>query len=606
MNPILLDQLCQLFGITTEYGEDHVSEATKRKVLSALGVVIPDLPVETLDAAVAEAGEDHRCFVPGWLEEAPAWGIFCQIYELRSETSWGIGDFGALKTLAETAARAGADFLGVNPVHALFAAEPMRRSPFMPSNRRFLNPLYIDMTDLPGPAIAPEGLAEAEAAEAIDYDKVVGFKLGALEAVFHKTPFAGPRYEMEDFNAFCETGGTALVRHALFEALALHLVKKDKGTYWPDWPKKYRDPDSEAVRAFAKEHVDAVGFQLWLQWIASIQLKGVQDTARAAGMRIGLYLDLAVGEAPEGSAAWSAPETVLPGLGLGAPPDVFSETGQSWGLAVPAPTALAQDDFAAFRRLMDAQLRYAGALRIDHAMALRQLFVIPAGETADKGTHLRYPLNDMLRVLAEESQARRAIVIGEDLGYVPPGFRETMRAARLLSYRILYFEQDHGLFRRASTYPDMALACVSTHDLPVLSQWWTGRDVALRREFDLITSESANAQFATRAEERVALIAAFVDGGQLNHGDVDPKAETMPPEVLVAAYRFLAAGPSVLVGVRLADLAGPEAPTNVPGTTDAYPNWQLRSPTLVGDIEAQPAFQAVTAAMRASRPRREG
>lgn len=604
MDRSILDPICWASGITTGYDDHEVPEATRLALLAALGIdpQAPDtshVPDFRADPAAAGA-----CALPDWLTERPTWGLFCQLYELRSATSWGIGDFSDLAKLARVAGAAGADFLGVNPLHALFLAEPDRRSPFMPSNRRFLNALYIAMDDLPGrtrPDTAE--LARVEAAELIDYEAVGALKRKGLRSVFGRSPFDESRYRREDFEAFRAAGGTALERHALFEALSQEMVEAGHGAGWKSWPEPYRSPDSPAVARFARRHVKRVSFHAWLQWISARQLDAVREAARAAGMRIGLYLDLAVGESPDGSATWSAPELILQGLDIGAPPDVFAQEGQNWVLCAPSPVALAEAGYDPLRALIAAQLAYAGALRIDHVMALRQLFLIPNNAAPLTGTHMAYPLADMLAVVAEESRARGAVMIGEDLGWVPDGFRETMAAANMLAMRILYFEQSWGLFRRADTWPRKALACLSTHDLPTLTAWWTGDDIAARQRYGLISAKKASDDATRRADERQALVNALIDAGLLAPGAVDAGASALPAPLLEAAYRFLAATPSLLVGLRLADLVGPQAATNVPGTLDEHPNWQRRSPTSVESIAQAPAFRAVTAAMREVRPR---
>ncbi len=596
-----LEALAGRVGITTRYGDRAVPDASLIAILHALG---HDLATTTDAPGIhddpARAG---TCYMPETLADRPAWGLFCQLYELRSARNWGIGDFADLAALAGIAADAGADFLGVNPLHALFLAAPMRRSPFMPSNRRFLNPLYIAMDDLPGAAPGDVGaLAELRGVDLIDYDTVAALKRQALRAVFTATPF-NDAFPEADFAAFRTEGGSGLERHALFEALSQHMAEAGFGAGWTAWPPDYHRHDAPEVTAFARAHPEQVTFHIWLQWLATRQLAAAQDAALAAGMRIGLYLDFAVGEAPDGSATWSAPGQVLSGLSVGAPPDVFAQEGQYWDLAALSPTALTAADFAHLRSLIAAQMRHAGALRIDHAMGLKQLFLVPNGAPPSAGAHVAYPFADMLAAVAAESRAHRAMVIGEDLGYVPEGFRETMRAANMLAYRILYFEQEWGLFRRASTYPEMALACISTHDLPTLTGWWRGEDIGYRRDFGLIDAATAEADIHRRAEERTALVAALIDGGQLPPDSPDGRAETLPARVRNAAYRFIGQTPCRLVGVRLADLVGPEAATNVPGTTDQYPNWQRRSPVTLDQIAATPAFREVCAVLREVRPR---
>ncbi len=598
-----LEALCGRVGITTWYGDRAVPDASLVAILRALGHDpetgdAPGLP--GLHDDPARAG---TCHMPEGLAERPAWGLVCQLYELRSSRNWGIGDFADLARLARIAAEAGADFIGVNPLHALFLAAPERHSPFTPSNRAFLNPLYIAMDDLPGAAVDdPATLTNLRAAELVDYPAVAAAKRRALAEVFAATPFNAD-HPKGDFDTFRAEGGTTLERHALFEALSQHMTETGHGAGWKDWPGAYHGPDTPEVAAFARAHPEQVSFHIWLQWLAARQLAGAQKAALAAGMRIGLYLDFAVGEAPDGSATWGAPDLFLRGLSVGAPPDVFAQDGQYWDLAALSPTALAEAWFAPLRRLIAAQMRHAGALRIDHAMGLKQLFLVPEGAPALAGAHVAYPFADMLATVASESRAQETVVIGEDLGFVPDGFRETMRRADMLAYRILYFEQDWGLFRRASTYPEMALACISTHDLPTLAGWWRCEDIGLRHRFGLIDAANAEAQHARRAEERSALVAALIDGGQLPADCPDGSAETLTARVLTASYRFLGATPCRLVAVRLADLVGPEGATNVPGTTREHPNWQRRSPVTLDRISADPAFRDVSAALRALRPR---
>ena len=605
MDADALNRLCWAAGITTHYGDREVPEATRHALLAALGVregLSPEaagLPRYDTDPAIAGAAP-----IPHWLENRRAWGLFCQLYELRSDRSWGIGDFADLAALSEVAAAAGADFVGINPLHALFMADPERTSPFTPSNRQFLNPLYIAMDELPGNTRPDKAaLAKVQAAEMVDYGLVARIKHKGLRAVFARKPFDGNRWPESDFDAFRAEGGLSLERHALFEALSQAMVEKGYGAGWKEWPEAYRDPESAEVAGFAKKNARAVDFQVWLQWIASRQLTAAAEAGRDAGMRIGLYLDLAVGEAPDGSATWSDKSFTLQGVVVGAPPDVFSQEGQNWALSALSPTALARADYAPFRNLIAAQLRYAGALRIDHVMALRQLFLIPDNAPASAGTHVAYPLAEMLGVVAEEAERHAAVVIGEDLGWVPDGFRDILQTANIMAYRILYFEQDWGLFTRASTYPEKALACVSTHDLPTLAGWWAGDDIALRERFGLIDAAKAASDVARRIDERVALVNAFIDGGELPADAQDGAAAALPDRVLTAAYRFLASTPSMLVGVRLADLVGPEGQTNVPGTMDEHPNWRRRARVSVGEIAGMEAFREVTAAMREIRPK---
>ncbi len=571
-----LRDLARHHGIATGYGDRAVPDATLRLILEGLGQDPDGLPQGAAAPTHMEVPEDAKCYLP----EGRGWGLFCQLYELRSTRNWGIGDFADLAALARISGAAGADFLGINPVHALFTSGPSHASPFSPSNRRFLNPLYIapDLVGCVRPDAFPDG-------DLVDYPAVAAAKFAALRTAFDAAaPDPG-------FDTFVAEGGEALRLHALFEVISnLH------GGGWPGWPADLQDPASIAVRTIAENHAQGLRFHLWLQWVARMQLRAAQKAATDAGMRIGLYLDLAVGEAQDGSATWSGAAAALPQLNVGAPPDVFSEEGQNWQLAAPSPAAMQETDFASYRAMIGAQLRDAGALRVDHAMALWQLFLIPDHEPASAGAHLRYPLPEMIHALAAESRAARAVVIGEDLGFVPAGFRDAMAKANVLSYRIAYFEQDESGFLGADTYPDLALACLSTHDLPVLAAWWKGIDIDLRHANGLVSDAATEQHRRHRAKERRDMIAAY-------GAEADAQAATLPDTMLDAAHAFIAATPCLLAGVRLADLVGPEMPTNMPGTTDGHPNWRPRSATAVENIADHPTFARVTALMRAARPR---
>jgi len=565
------------------------------------------------DSATAQS---PACFIPQWLEGSRAWGIAVQLYELRSSRNWGIGDFADLAAFCQMAARAGADFVGVNPLHALFMAEPRRCSPFSPSSRRFLNPLYIAVDRVEGFAetmAAPQLIRQLADAALVDYEGVAAAKLKALRALWAKRRRTQRRKQgsaPDGFAAFCEAGGEALRLHALFEALSLHLAERGAGAGWTSWPQEYRDPQAEAVAAFAARNDNEIAFHMWLQWLAARQLAAAHAAARAAGMRIGLYLDMAVGEAPDGSATWSRRDLFVAGASIGAPPDVFTAGGQDWGLAALAPEALSAEGGAVYRELARASMQHAGALRIDHAMSLRQLFLVPAGEAPAQGAHARYPQAELVAVLAEASAAHGCVVVGEDLGHVPEGFRDEMAAARILSYRILYFEQREGAFLRPRDYPQLALACLSTHDLPTFRGWWRGDDVRLRRQHGLIDQEAAAAQATERAAARNALIRTLLASRALKvqelmpARDVSPTSRSaVPASLVVAAHRFVAQTPSLLMAVRLADLAGEDRPANLPGTTDSYPNWRTRSPVPLELLERFPLFRAITSAVAAVRPR---
>jgi 4-alpha-glucanotransferase len=614
-----LDRLARAYGIALTYmserGEERiVSDASKRGLLNALGVRAGS--AEEIEQSLASA-PDHQdgeaafaaqCFMPDWLSDGRVWGVTCQLYGLRSSRNWGIGDFADLAQLAELAAAAGADFVGVNPLHALFLADPSRYSPYSPSSRRFLNPLYISIDDLNIDVTVGETQLESlRNTSLVEYAEVARLKLVTLERI-HQEFFGGKT--KSGFARFCASRGDALESFALYETLSEHLVAEGFHGGWHGWPEPYRRVDSAEVKLFARENSGRIVFHKWLQWVAESQLREAHNRARAVGMRIGLYLDLAVGVAPDGAETWSDPNAVVAGARLGCPPDMFNDAGQDWGLAPLSPIGLVDRDFEPLKLVLDELMRSAGAVRIDHAMGLARLFLIPKKAEAKEGAYLSYPLADMLRVLAEISQSRRTIVIGEDLGTVPVGFREVMHEAEIQGYRVFYFEREqNGGFRAPGAYSHRALACLSTHDLPTLRGWWAGIDIGERERLGWYSSERAAELREARAQDRVLLLAA------LKHADVLPPAfelvlareepcpEELPAAICAAAHAMLAKAASRLIAVQLEDLAGVKDQANLPGTVDEYPSWRRKLPLDLAQLAETELFRDVSAAISEERPR---
>jgi 4-alpha-glucanotransferase len=617
-----LDQLARAYGIELSYrgerGEERVvGDVTKRGLLHALGVPVDgaDRIKNSLASApsLERSGETtvvERCFMPDWLTNGRAWGVTCQLYGLRSHRNWGIGDFVDLAQLAELAAAAGADFVGVNPLHALFLADPSRYSPYSPSSRRFLNPLYISVDTLAAEAEFDRAQLDAlRDVQLVDYPKVARSKLEALKRI-HRDFVQSSAASRRPFDEFCMMRGHALDTFALYEALSEHLVAKGHHAGWHVWPKPYRSAGSDDVKRFARKNVERIDFHKWLQFVAETQLRQVQRLALAAGMRIGLYLDLAVGVAPDGAETWARPDAVIAEARLGCPPDMFHEAGQDWGLAPLSPIALAKQDFEPLRLMLDELMRSAGAVRIDHAMGLMRLYLIPKQAEAKDGAYLKYPFPDMLRVVAEVSQARRAIVIGEDLGTVPTGFRDVMHEAEIQGYRVLYFEREqNGWFRAPGAYSHRALACLSTHDLPTLKGWWSGADIAERERLGWFGSEQAAELRRIRAKDRLLLLSALKHADALSPtfepllNGSDPVPDQLPMEICVAAHTMLAKVASRLIAVQLEDLAGLKEQANLPGTVDEYANWRRKLPLDLGRLVDTNLFRKVTEAVSRERPR---
>ncbi|EJC72412.1 4-alpha-glucanotransferase [Rhizobium leguminosarum bv. trifolii WSM2012] len=614
-----LDKLARLHGISPtrpspENREVAVSAATKRKILSALNIEL----TATADPLTGSQGRQGKpggrkipvSFLPDFLSGTKVWGVSLQLYELRSARNWGIGDFKDLADMADLAGSLGADFIGLNPLHAPFLADPNRCSPYEPSSRQHLNPLYIAVDEVPGFAGCPELEGELERlrqSDLVDYIGVARTKLAALRDLWPawRQGHAGDEdYNPADFDAFVAQGGDSLRLHALFECLSASMVEHGAGAGWQRWPAEFRRFDSAAVGEFEREHADDVRFHMWLQWLAHCQLMQAADRARKACLRIGLYLDLAVGEAVDGSATWSGPDIYVSKATIGSPPDPFAIEGQDWHLAGYLPSKIAGGGMSPYRRMVSTAMRYAGAIRIDHAPAVRRLFLVPLGDRPDSGAYVRYPEDRLLQILAEASAEHRCLVIGESLGMIPKGLQEDLAAAGILSYRILSYEQDENGFQPADAYPVLALACISTHDHQTLAGWWRGADIQDRCEHGIVPPDLTEEHFKHRKRERRHLKAAFKAAGL----DVPPQLmaarasqETLQ-DLTVSAYRFIARTPSLLTAVRLADLTDEKRPTNIPGTSHSYPNWKPKLSVLLEDLLSVPLLKRVTAAMREERP----
>lgn len=535
---------------------------------------------------------------------ARCWGLTTQLYGLRSRHDWGIGDFGALTALCREAGPLGAATVGINPLHALFAAEPRHFSPYSPSHRAWLDYLYIDVMRVPGfaedpaaQALAPaEAIAAARRAELVDYAAVAALKRPVLEALYRRfrdreLVSGGP--EAAAFRAFRQEGGASLTAFATFEALHEHFTQAGEPFSWRGWPPALRDPQSAAVGEFARAHAERVEFFQFLQWLADRQLGEAAAAGRAAGLAIGLYRDLAVGVNPNGAEAWADQRLVVPGAAIGAPPDMLSRSGQNWGLAPVNPLQLRRQGFAPLIAALRANMRHAGILRIDHVMALRRLYWVPTGSPATAGAYVSYPFDDLLRLVALESRRHRCVVIGEDLGTVPDGFRETMREANVLSYRVFRFErQGDGAFVPPGDYPPLAAASAATHDLATLKGFWLGRDIAWRQRLGVYPDAGAEAtEIADRRRDRRLILDALAREGLLAP---ETFAEFLPsddapaysPELGRAILAYLARSRARLTLVQIEDIAGETEQANLPGTIDGHPNWRRRLSRPLEDLIA--------------------
>ena len=541
------------------------------------------------------------------------WGVAVQLSSLRRPGDGGIGDFTALEQCARAAAARGADALAISPVHALFAAAPERYSPYAPSSRLFLNPLYVDPGRVGGaPALRTvidahnlrQELAELEWLELIDWPRAARARMTLLRTLFEWS--LGDSKLTQALCAFRRERGEALERHARFEALQVHFRAHDVPGGWQAWPAEYHDPASPAVATFAREHSREVAFHAFLQWLAMRGLEDAQHTARASGMAIGLVSDLAVGTDPGGSQAWSHQGELLHGLSVGAPPDLLNRNGQDWGLTTFSPAGLKRSGYAGYLAMLRTALAHAGGVRIDHVLGLKRLWLVPHGRGATEGAYVRYPFEDMLRLLAIESHRNRAIVIGEDLGTVPADFRQRIGDTGVLGIRVLWFERadDRGFIAPRHWSPE-AMATTSTHDVPTVAGWWSGRDIEWRARAGL--AEPGVDEIAERAVDRGRLWRALCASGAAQDAGGSPD-ENRPPSpedvtpVAIAAAGHVARAPAPLVVIPAEDLlALPEQP-NLPGPTDAlHPNWRRRLPESAALLFDGPVAQACCSAVAAAR-----
>lgn len=539
------------------------------------------------------------------------WGLAVQLYSLTSARNWGIGDFGDLAALARIAGAAGAALIGLNPLHARHLARPDEASPYAPSSRLMLDPMYLEVAAIADHAqcaeaqaiIADAGfqarLAAARAAPLVDHAAVAALKLPVLGALYrhfrtHHADPATPRGAA--YAAFRTAGGRTLADFAVFEALRLtRLAERGHLPGWRDWEPEWHSPDSPALAGFAARHPEAVDFQCYLQWQADLQLGAAAAAARDAGMSLGLYRDLAVGAADDGAETWAAGDLIARGASVGAPPDLLNREGQDWGLPPWNPRALAARAYAPFRALLAANMRHAGALRIDHVMALTRLFWIPAGRKGDAGGYVRQAFDALAGLVALESVRNRCLVVGEDLGSVPDGLREALAARGLLSYRVLLFERHwngDGSFKRPWEYPRQALATAVTHDMATIAEWWDGGDVPRRAALGLFPDPAlADAEGAQRGPEREGL-ARLAAELQIAAPGADGRAPAATLHAMVACTD------AMLAVVQLDDIAGETDPVNIPGTYREYPNWRRKVGLAIEDLALDPRFIELARTMR--------
>jgi 4-alpha-glucanotransferase len=562
----------------------RLEDGSTRPVVAALPTDVP-LGYHALEH---DGGRIPVIVTPARLAGPPrTWGWMLQLYALRSAGSWRMGDLGDLATATRRAAADGAGFVLLNPLHAVAPGHPVPASPYSPSSRRFVNPLYLRIADTAaygaGDAALRAGidaLRPRSGADLIDYDAVWAAKSAALARLSARDPAATT---MPD--------DPALREFATYCALA-----EVHGRNWRDWPEPLRHPANPAVAAARAELSDRVAFHAWLQRLCDEQLSAVR--AASAGMAVGVVQDLAVGIDPGGADGWLLQDVLAEGVRVGAPPDAFNQLGQDWGLATWRPDRLAAAGYEPYRDLVRAMLRHAGGLRVDHVAGLWRLWWVPPGGTAADGTYVRYDPRAMVGILALEASRAGAVIVGEDLGTVLPEVTEGLAERNMLGCEVLWFARDtDGGFLPQAKWPVNALATISTHDLPTAAGYLTGEHVRVRASLGQLVRPEAEERAEAEAE-RERLIALLRAEGLI------PASEPTLDELVLALHAFLAATPSRLVAVSPYDAIGEVRQPNLPGTTDEYPNWRIPLPVPLEELWDHPRVREVVDILRAREPLR--
>jgi 4-alpha-glucanotransferase len=544
------------------------------------------------------------CYIPPELEKGKTWGLSVNLYAIRSNENWGIGDFSDLKKIVEWTGHLKGGFIGINPLHALPNTKPYGISPYSPISRLYKNFIYLDVTRIPE-VLGSEDIRrmiESEqfknefhnlkTADLVDYEKIASLKEKILRTAFYhffETHYSKDTDRGSEFKQYLSEQGASLESFATFMSLYEHM-KKLKNVYtWQKWDEEYHMPSNETVQVFRKEHEKEILYYEYLQWLIDTQLKKVFDEARGQNMPVGLYYDLAIGSIGGGSDAWSFHDVIAVDADAGAPPDDFSPNGQNWGFPPLNPEKLRESAYELFIQTMRNNMKYGGALRIDHALGMFRLFWIPHGMLPKEGTYVNFPAEDLLRIIALESVRNKTIVIAEDLGTIGENVRETLERFHMLSYRLFYFERKYPdpSFVPPEEYPALALCTITTHDLPTIYGYWTSQDLNVKKALGMYTSEKLlKSQAKERERDKNLILSTLKALGTLPHEHPSElnMVPQMTPELCQAIYNYLALTPCKLLLVSLDDIIGTINQQNMPGTLDEHPNWMQRTPLSLDEL----------------------
>ncbi|MFM2480103.1 4-alpha-glucanotransferase [Celerinatantimonas sp. YJH-8] len=535
----------------------------------------------------------RRAYKPAAIEQGKkVWGVTVQLYSLRSERNWGIGDFTDLATLVGFIADGGGDFVGVNPLHALHPGWPENASPYSPSSRRWLNVIYIDVESIPefvtsGACIEVQSasfqqrLSELRALDWVDYSAVMAVKLPMLERVFKQfNQLPDTHKRRGSFAQFYQQGGESLHAQATFDALQVMFCHQDGiDEHWRSWPSEFQNYTSQTTQQWALEHRDQVVFFAWLQWVANEQLEAAERVAEQKQMTIGLFCDVAVGVSSGSQEVWRNRSIYNLGCHVGAPPDVLGPLGQDWGLPPMDPSQMKAQRYQPLIDLFRRNMHACGALRIDHVMGLLRLWWIPVGKEARDGAYIQYPIDDLLAILVLESHRNRCLIVGEDLGTVPDGIFEVLQNNGIHSYRVFFFSQaPDGGYISPKHYPEQALAALTTHDMATLLGFWHCEDLKLGEKLGLYPDPEKLKQLFDQRLFCKQQILNSLHGHHSIPDFIGRDAAWVPMDQNLnhGMQLHMARGQSALLSLQLDDWLNMELPVNVPGTSQEYPNWRRK------------------------------
>jgi 4-alpha-glucanotransferase len=543
------------------------------------------------------------CYIPPKLEHQKAWGLSLNLYALRSNRNWGVGDFTDLLDIVQWCSGLKGNYVGINPLHAIPNTIPYGVSPYAPISRLYKNFIYLDLEKIHEVMESVDlqkfrdRIAELHEQDLIDYEGVASIKEEILKAsfdVFLKKQYGKNTKRGKAFKEYISKEGSALQLFGLYMALREHMKETHNVFAWLEWPEEYHDVNGMAAREFSNTHANSVLFYQYVQWLIDDQLMDISLNIEQLQMGIGLYHDLAIGSVSGGSDAWSYQNVIASGADVGAPPDDFSLDGQKWGFPPLIPEKLKDTGYELFIQTIQKNMKYGGAIRIDHALGLFRIFWVPDGLKPKEGAYVNQPSQDLIRIIALESVRNKTVVIAEDLGTIGENVRETLKRYRMLSYRLFYFERNYPdpSFLLPDRYPELALCAVTTHDLPTLTGYWRGRDIEVRRGLGNYSDDIWHQHINDRKRDKKLILTALRSQGVIPEDyPLDPEEITeMSSALCRSIYQYLARTPCKLLLVSLDDIIGTLDQQNLPGTVDAYPNWIRKTPLALEEIMQDQRF----------------